>query len=1313
MRMEHLGEKLKRLKAVFLQAGDESNARKTQQLIEKLENRTFIVAFCGHFSAGKSSMINRLMGSDVLPSSPIPTSANVVTVEKGPSNARVWRRDGSFFDVPLAGLEQLREYAVDGEEIETIRIQHPTGFLPDGVQVMDTPGIDSTDDAHKVATESALHLADLVLYVMDYNHVQSEVNFGFTKTLKDRGKAVWLVVNQVDKHNEFELPFAEYSRSVKESFAAWGIEPDGIFFTSLRENGHERNQFAAMEHALRNLLLHREALLGQSVLQSALQLVEEHVRLEAAKKDSERRACLEILAEAGALPARETDGEDSLSTSAANLAEVCRERLRELQRETAQSESSAARLKEELERELQSLIENATLTPFQTTELGGRYLESRRPGFRVGLLFAGSKTEQERGRRLTELHADFAGKVSANLDWHFKDLLVRIPERYGIRSEEYANAVYGLKLEITPQMLAGWVKEGALAAPEYMYQYAKDISAEVKSMYRRAAAEFVEHAVRLAESAGAKAAGELKEELEKTDRLLQAAEALERLEQREAAYRMELVGIFQEERQATAGLAGLYAVNQPGVPVDGFGGAGNRAGVAAESAMPEAGAGKEDKKGAGETAAVALLDRQPLPAALTERTEAERNTARLQAEGEARQRTGKNYKDALVNAAVKLRQSAGQIANIPGMHTFAAHMTARAERLEQNLFTVALFGAFSAGKSSFANAMMGNLVLPVSPNPTTATINKILPPSPEWPHGSVRVKIKSAADIVADVKGSLAIFGHQAGGPAAGSGGGETGLREFFDEALRLISSLHPEEVPPNAKPHFSFLKAVEKGWADMRGRFGEELRVDPDVFREYVAREEKACFVEWIELYYDCRLTRQGIMLIDTPGADSINARHTRVAFDYIKNADAVLFVTYYNHAFSNADREFLIQLGRVKDSFAMDKMFFLVNAADLADDEEELAGVVSHIRKNLIACGISAPRIYPVSSQMALLARLSEKDALPASAERVYRKLTGVPEEAALPDPGEAVKRSGIGRFEEDFISFTIEELTEVAVQAAAAEIRRALIHLRELIDSAKTGETVRDEKKAALNEALQRVHSGIGAVETDSETRSLEKEIDELVYYVKQRVFLRFNDAFNEFFNSSVLRDDARDIKKVLTNCLQELIRFLTFDLAQELRATAVRVENQVNRGAGRIFEKLAATVANHLPGCQLEPYEKASFPTPEFPEELAGAGMERFSAALAIYKNAKDFFERNAKGRMRDEVEKLLQEPVAAYLTEGSRILKTRYAEALQAVVRQVRQDVISQTNEYADGLLAALSMNVDIGALERAAGRIQQLLQEQE
>ena len=123
-------------------------------------------------------------------------------------------------------------------------------------------------------------------------------------------------------------------------------------------------------------------------------------------------------------------------------------------------------------------------------------------------------------------------------------------------------------------------------------------------------------------------------------------------------------------------------------------------------------------------------------------------------------------------------------------------------------------------------------------------------------------------------------------------------------------------------------LLAAAAGWEETADQLGQDVLVDLNGYRHFVANEKKSCFVDSIDLYYSCDVTEQGIVLVDTPGADSVNARHTGVTFNYMKNADALIFVTYYNHAFSQGDRQFLNQLGRVKDSSAMDQMFFVVNA-------------------------------------------------------------------------------------------------------------------------------------------------------------------------------------------------------------------------------------------------------------------------------------------------------------------------------------------------------------------------------------------------
>ena len=135
-------------------------------------------------------------------------------------------------------INQVNDYCKDGETVQSVSLSYPIPRLGKHTVLLDTPGIDSTDDAHRMATESALHLADVVFYVMDYNHVQSEINFTFAKQLKEWGKPLYLIVNQIDKHRASEISFDAYKRSVEEGFANWQLEPSGIIYLSLREPNH-------------------------------------------------------------------------------------------------------------------------------------------------------------------------------------------------------------------------------------------------------------------------------------------------------------------------------------------------------------------------------------------------------------------------------------------------------------------------------------------------------------------------------------------------------------------------------------------------------------------------------------------------------------------------------------------------------------------------------------------------------------------------------------------------------------------------------------------------------------------------------------------------------------------------------------------------------------------------------------------------------------------------------------------------------------------------------------------------------------------
>ncbi|WP_338379160.1 hypothetical protein, partial [Enterococcus faecium] len=107
--------------------------------------------------------------------------------------------------------------------------------------------------------------------------VQSELNFLFTKELLEAGKELYLVVNMIDKHREEELKFEDFKKSVSDSFAAWGVQPKGIFYTSLKKPEIKHNQFPQLLQVLQDRIHDRERVLPESVFHSLVKVAEDHV----------------------------------------------------------------------------------------------------------------------------------------------------------------------------------------------------------------------------------------------------------------------------------------------------------------------------------------------------------------------------------------------------------------------------------------------------------------------------------------------------------------------------------------------------------------------------------------------------------------------------------------------------------------------------------------------------------------------------------------------------------------------------------------------------------------------------------------------------------------------------------------------------------------------------------------------------------------------------------------------------------------------------------------------------------------------------
>ncbi|HLR22146.1 MAG TPA: dynamin family protein, partial [Pseudogracilibacillus sp.] len=107
----------------MLKEQDDENAYKIMELYEKYLNNEFVLCFSGHFSAGKSSIINELLNRDILPKSPIPTSANIVKITSGDGVAKVYFKedDPVQYKEPY-NIDRIKDYCMDRDTIRQIEI---------------------------------------------------------------------------------------------------------------------------------------------------------------------------------------------------------------------------------------------------------------------------------------------------------------------------------------------------------------------------------------------------------------------------------------------------------------------------------------------------------------------------------------------------------------------------------------------------------------------------------------------------------------------------------------------------------------------------------------------------------------------------------------------------------------------------------------------------------------------------------------------------------------------------------------------------------------------------------------------------------------------------------------------------------------------------------------------------------------------------------------------------------------------------------------------------------------------------------------
>jgi len=224
-----------RVKLVGFGASEES-LETLGQSIAQLDD-LFLLVMVGEFNAGKSAVINALLGEKLLKEGVTPTTSKI--------------------NILRFGEEIDRKVVAENQEVLLLPVE-----LLSEVSIVDTPGTNAIVRYHEELTRHFVPRADLVLFITSVDRPFTESERTFMEHIRDWGKKVVIVINKLDiLQDEDELQ--QVDDFVRENARdLLGVAPE-IFTVSARlalrakqgeEHLWETSQFGSLEKYIEDTL---------------------------------------------------------------------------------------------------------------------------------------------------------------------------------------------------------------------------------------------------------------------------------------------------------------------------------------------------------------------------------------------------------------------------------------------------------------------------------------------------------------------------------------------------------------------------------------------------------------------------------------------------------------------------------------------------------------------------------------------------------------------------------------------------------------------------------------------------------------------------------------------------------------------------------------------------------------------------------------------------------------------------------------------------------------------------------------------------
>ena len=990
---------------------------KLKKEVEKSRNEALLqqytCSFVGHFSAGKSTLINLLIEQDILPSSPVPTTSNTAIVSVSDNHDIIANLPNQTY-AKLSNYDEVREMNRQNVDVESVEINFQSAKFENGFTLQDTPGVDSNVASHQSITEQYMYTSNMIFYTVDYNHVQSELNFKFMKHINDVGIPVVFIINQIDKHQDDELSFSTFKSRVEKSIADWGIKLERTFYVSKFD--HPENELEVLSSYLISLDQHRETI--EDYTSRTVEYITE------AQLDYIQSEIQEVLEDLGI---EEAEFEQAFLNSQQHQAIS----------EEAQLLNNPDELMAFLKNKRKNILENAYIMPHNMREMLRSYLESMSQDFNVGGFFNKKKKKlQIQQQRLLTATDALQEHVNQQIRQPMREDMSFVT-RF-INKKEASDKVLNQHYDVKPEMIEDLYQPQTSISNTYVLTFSDEVVKAIKKYVEQQSTPIFKEIIENVQ------ADELP--TEESDDLKEYQRYTELNELRQSL--------------TTKNYRHYY--------------------IHLDESL--------DK----------LIGRQETTYQVaTDNTQDNRDNQQL------------NQNTATTNMSIDIQKALDIISDVPLFKRTKQDIHETLTRIDNKLIKIGVFGTFSAGKSSLINALLGEHILVSSPNPT------------EISYGDESyITLKSQSQLLDEIN---AVVEYQDMSYST--------IEDFINSDLeKLKSHLNKNQL--------AFIQAVEKHYKLYVNMLenGEKHAINQQELKKWSAEDEYATFVKTVHiaLMHDWL---KGKIIVDSLGLHSNNQRHTNETEQILTSSDLILYVSYFNHSFTDNDKAFIEHMKDMNQLNENQAFKMVINAADLAESQDDLEAVETYVSDALRQVHLQSD-IFAVSSRNALQAEDKGIDQLKQSIQQ--------------------------------FVDVESKSILEQQMIHQLQQMDRSYVEMITEFETNKADISRRQQRLTDYKDKQRLQHQLI-----DATLQHTDNEVEEQVYHLNARLKLQLLDDVKSVFNSQMTQNsDFNEEKKVSTRVYLDQIHQRLF-LEQSLITERIKkyFNKQLTEQIAPIVQQLA--------------------------------------------------------------------------------------------------------------------------------------------